>query len=295
MSNYLLLVLAMTSWGLSNPLADWAVSGLSAASQTVLEIGSGLLVISLFYFFRPRELNSSKANKYRNVDWKIAAILGAVQPGFAWLAGNYGYTVATASTGVILLNLEAIFTVVIATLWLKEKLIHFEWAAVLLGITGAMLGSFDSSGISISIGLGAICFLISSILCGTNAVAVKKLGTEINPLNLAFRQTLFSFLYVLIWWLLFDRGHFMNRPNEIYLVGALSGVFGVALPIVAFNYAAARVKSSHVAVLFNIVPTVGVIGAIVMGRGAPTWVQILGGGFVLASMWLLRNSHQAAR
>lgn len=290
MNNYLLLVLAMISWGLSNPLADWAVSGLSAPAQTVLEIGSGLIVISLFYLLRP---NIFRGSKFKNVDWKIAAILGAVQPGFAWLAGNYGYTVATASTGVILLNLEALFTVLIATIWLKERLIHFEFIAIFLGIIGATLGSFDKSGISVSIGLGALCFLLSSILCGTNAVAVKKLGTAINPINLAFRQTLFSFLYVLIWWAIFDRGHFANRPSEIYLAGALSGVFGVALPIVAFNYAAARVKSSHVAVLFNIVPTVGVIGAIILGRGAPTWIQLVGGGFVLSSMWLLRNSHKA--
>ena len=122
---------------------------------------------------------------------------------------------------------------------------------------------------------------------------MKKLGTGINPINLAFRQTLFSFLYVLIWWLMFDRGHFSGRSNEIYLAGILSGIFGVALPIVAFNYAAARVRSSHVAVLFNIVPTVGVIGAIFLGRGAPTWIQLIGGGFVLLSMWILRNSHKA--
>ena len=50
MSNYLLLVLAMISWGLSNPLADLAVSGLSAATQTILEIGSGLLIILIFNF-----------------------------------------------------------------------------------------------------------------------------------------------------------------------------------------------------------------------------------------------------
>ena len=52
MNNYLLLILAMISWGLSNPLADWAVSGLSGAAQTVLEIGSGFLVIIIFYLFR---------------------------------------------------------------------------------------------------------------------------------------------------------------------------------------------------------------------------------------------------
>jgi drug/metabolite transporter (DMT)-like permease len=67
-------------------------------------------------------------------------------------------------------------------------------------------------------------------------------------------------------------------------------VFGVALPIIAFNYAAARVKSTHVAVLFNIVPLVGVIGAIVLGRGAPTWIQVVGGFFVLASMRILNTS-----
>jgi len=287
MSNYLLLIAAMISWGLSNPLADLAVSGLSAPAQTVLEIGSGFLIIALFYFFRPTRFRNGT---YKDVSWKFAAFLGAVQPGFAWLMGNYGYTVATASTGVILLNMEALFTVFWAAIWLKDRIAHHEMFAVLLGIIGATLGSFDKAGLSLTIGLGALCFLGSSVLCGLNAVAVKRLGTEINPITLAYRQALFSTIYAVAWWTLFDRGHFTGRATEIYVAGALSGVFGVALPIIAFNYAAARVKSTHVAVLFNIVPLVGVIGAIVLGRGAPTWIQVVGGIFVLASMRILNSS-----
>jgi len=287
MSNYLLLVAAMISWGLSNPLADLAVSGLSAPAQTVLEIGSGFLIIALFYVFRPTKFRNGT---YKDVSWKFAAFLGAVQPGFAWLMGNYGYTVATASTGVVLLNMEALFTVFWAAIWLKDRIAHHEMFAVLLGIIGATLGSFDKAGLSLTIGLGALCFLGSSVLCGLNAVAVKRLGTEINPITLAYRQALFSTIYAVMWWTLFDRGHFTGRATEIYVAGALSGVFGVALPIIAFNYAAARVKSTHVAVLFNIVPLVGVIGAIVLGRGAPTWIQVVGGIFVLASMRILNSS-----
>lgn len=276
----------MISWGLSNPLADWAVSALSAPAQTLLEISSGFLVIAIFYFFRPKRFRDGT---YNDVSWKFAAFLGAVQPGFAWLMGNYGYTVATASTGVILLNLEALFTVFWASIWLKDRIAHNELIAVALGIIGATLGSFDRSGISLTIGLGALCFLGSSIFCGLNAVAVKKLGSSINPITLAFRQALFSTFYAAIWWLLFDRGHFLEKPTHIYVAGALSGVFGVALPIIAFNYAAARVKSTHVAVLFNIVPLVGVLGAIILGRGAPTWIQVVGGLFVLASMRILNS------
>ena len=287
MSNYLLLIAAMISWGLSNPLADLAVSELSAPAQTLLEISSGFLIIALFYLFRPKVFRDGS---YKDVSWKFAAFLGAVQPGFAWLMGNYGYTVATASTGVILLNMEALFTVFWAAIWLKDRIAHHELMAVGLGIIGATLGSFDKAGLSVTIGLGALCFLGSSIFCGLNAVAVKKLGSGINPINLAFRQALFSTIYALLWWLIFDRGHFVGRSKEIYIAGALSGVFGVALPIIAFNYAAARVKSTHVAVLFNIVPLVGVIGAIIMGRGAPTWIQIVGGIFVLASLRILNSS-----
>ena len=213
-----------------------------------------------------------------------------MQPGFAWLLGNYGYTVATASTGVILLNLESLFTVIIAAAWLRENIARHEVIALSLGFVGAVLGSFDKSGISLTIGLGALAFFGSSVLCGLNASAVKRLGSDINPINLAFRQALFSTIYVLIWWLLFDRGHFVGRATHIYVVGIMSGVLGVALPIIAFNFAAVKVKSTHVAVLFNIVPLVGVIGAIILGRGAPTWIQVLGGILVVASMRILNTS-----
>lgn len=292
MSNNLLLIAAMISWGLSNPLADWAVSELSAPAQTLLEISSGFLVITLCYLLRPKRFRD---DTYSDVSWKFAAFLGAVQPGFAWLMGNYGYTVATASTGVILLNLEALFTVFWAAIWLKDRIANHEVAAVMLGIIGATLGSFDKSGLSLTIGLGALCFLGSSIFCGLNAVAVKKLGVGINPITLAFRQTLFSTIYALLWWLIFDQGHFLGKSMHIYVAGSLSGVLGVALPIIAFNYAAARVRSTHVAVLFNIVPLVGVIGAIILGRGAPTWIQIIGGLFVLASMGIINSKSESMK
>lgn len=292
MTNYLLLIAAMISWGLSNPLADLAVSSLSAAAQTLLEISSGFLIITIFYLLRPKRFRDST---YQNVSWRFAAFLGAVQPGFAWLLGNYGYTVTTASTGVILLNLEALFTVFWAAIWLKDRIAHYEIFAVLLGIIGATLGSFDKSGLSLTIGLGALCFLTSSIFCGLNAVAVKRLGARINPITLAFRQALFSTIYVLIWWLAFDRGHFLDKPLHIYVAGSLSGVFGVALPIIAFNYAAARVKSTHVAVLFNIVPLVGVAGAIILRRGAPTWIQVIGGIFVIASMRIINRESESSK
>lgn len=296
MLNYLLLIGAMISWGLSNPLADLAVSKLTAPAQTVLEIASGFLLISLFYFLRPRRFRNKviQGNKdsYRDVSWKVAAALGAIQPGFAWLLGNYGYVVTTASTGVILLNLEALFTVVIAALWLKDRIPSRELMAVAIGMLGAALGSFDKSGISLTIGLGALCFIGASFLCGLNAVAVKRLGTQINPISLAYRQALWSTIYVLLWWLIFDRSNFFGYEPKIYIAGALSGVFGVALPIIAFNYAAARVKSTHVAVLFNIVPIVGVLGAIALDRGAPTWIQIIGGAFVLFSMWIINQQSE---
>lgn len=296
MLNYLLLIGAMISWGLSNPLADLAVSKLTAPAQTVLEIASGFLLISLFYFLRPRRFRNKviQGNKdnYRDVSWKVAAALGAIQPGFAWLLGNYGYVVTTASTGVILLNLEALFTVVIAALWLKDRIPSRELIAVAIGMLGAALGSFDKSGISLTIGLGALCFVGASFLCGLNAVAVKRLGTQINPISLAYRQALWSTIYVLLWWLIFDRSNFFGYEPKIYIAGALSGVFGVALPIIAFNYAAARIKSTHVAVLFNIVPIVGVLGAIALDRGAPTWIQIIGGAFVLFSMWIINQQSE---
>ena len=296
MLKYLLLIGAMISWGLSNPLADLAVSKLTAPAQTVLEIASGFLLISLFYFLRPRRFLNKviQGNKdsYRDVSWKVAAALGAIQPGFAWLLGNYGYVVTTASTGVILLNLEALFTVVIAALWLKDRIPSRELMAVAIGMLGAALGSFDKSGISLTIGLGALCFVGASFLCGLNAVAVKRLGTQINPISLAYRQALWSTIYVLLWWLIFDRSNFFGYEPKIYIAGALSGVFGVALPIIAFNYAAARVKSTHVAVLFNIVPIVGVLGAIALDRGAPTWIQIIGGAFVLFSMWIINQQSE---
>jgi drug/metabolite transporter (DMT)-like permease len=47
--SYLYLILAMVSWGIANPFSDLAVEYLPVSQMFVLEIASGVLVLSLFF------------------------------------------------------------------------------------------------------------------------------------------------------------------------------------------------------------------------------------------------------
>ena len=96
---YLILILAMVSWGLSNPLADLAVVNMSPILLSLIESLVGLFVIAIVITIRRIQIK---------LPWNFVIPLGLIQPGFAWLLGNIGYTKVTASTGVIFLNLESV-------------------------------------------------------------------------------------------------------------------------------------------------------------------------------------------
>jgi len=281
---YLILILAMVSWGLSNPLADLAVVNMSPILLSLIESLVGLFVIAIVITIRRIQIK---------LPWKFVIPLGLIQPGFAWLLGNIGYTKVTASTGVIFLNLESVFAIVIAALWIREQINTKEAIAIGIGLFGGLLASFDAAGINFDVTVGVLLFAFVALLDAIYAISIKKYGKDLDAIALGFGQILVSTVLMLLIMIIFDRTPDISQSLTTWLAALISGLFGVALPIVAFNWAGTRIKSTHVGLSFNIVPIVGFIGAIILGRGAPTQIQVVGAIFVVISIWLIQSGRES--
>lgn len=274
----------MVSWGLSNPLADLAVVHMSPFLLSLVESLVGLFVIAIVVIIRKKRIQ---------LPWKFVIPLGLIQPGFAWLLGNIGYTKVTASTGVIFLNLESVFAIIIASLWIREHINTKEAIAIAIGLFGGLLASFDAAGINFDVTVGVLLFAFVALLDAFYAISIKKYGLGLDAISLGFGQILVSTILLSFALLIFDRSPDLSQSLTTWLAALISGLFGVALPIVAFNWAGTRIKSTHVGLSFNIVPIVGIIGAIILGRGAPTDIQVVGAIFVVLSIWLIQSGRDS--
>ncbi len=260
----------MASWGVSNPLADIAVTRFAPLTLTAIECTVGFLFLAVVRLFQ----------NHVKVRWRYLWWIGALQPFAAWLLGNYGYKSATASTGVIILSSEAIFSLLIARLWLAHKISRASLLAVAIGIVGVAL----AAGGSLSAGGGAIFFLLSALLFGIYSTGMRKYLMGEDPFSVAFAQTTVSALLSLLVFASFHR-HLESAPTHIWIAAIASGIFGVGLPFVAFNFLSSKLPSKVTGSALNLIPVAGVAASALLGRGVPTLIQGVGGALVLFSIW----------
>ena len=274
--SYAILLAAVISWGISNPLADLAITQFSPLFLSLIECGVGflfLLSVTIIKRVRP------------NIPWRIIIPIGILQPGLAWLLGNTGYTHETASTGVLILTGETLFTVLLGMLWLGDRLSLTKWAFFILGFVGVYISS--STGIHEQSTSTAIYFVLSAATFGVYANVVRKYLGQYSATDLAVGQTFVATIFLGGFFLLSNQSIPTEAGSSIWVSAICSGLFGVGLPFVAFNYAIKALPGSTPGVFLNLIPISGVAASIVLGRGAPTWMQLIGGALVIVSAYMV--------
>jgi drug/metabolite transporter (DMT)-like permease len=272
----LILIASMISWGISNPLADLAITKFSPLFLALIECGVGfifLLLVTAIRRIRPQ------------IPWRVVVFIGIMQPGLGWLLGNTGYTKETASTGVLILTGETLFTVFIGVFWLGDRLSYKQWFYILLGMSGVVVAS--ATGAHLDTSSTSIYFVLSAALFGLYANILRKYLSEYSSVELVLGQTFISVVFLTVLYTFSGQSPPTNVSTHIWVSAILSGVFGVGLPFVAFNYALQNLPARITGPSLNIIPIVGIAGSIALGRGAPTLAQLFGGVIVIASIALI--------
>jgi len=125
-------------------------------------------------------------------------------------------------------------------------------------------------------------------------VLSRKSLSEYSSVDLVIGQTFVSVVFLGIFYLFSGQSVPTNVHTHIWVSAALSGVFGVGLPFVAFNYALQNLPARITGPSLNIIPIVGIAASIALGRGAPTIAQLIGGLIVIASIALLAQKEKAS-
>ena len=271
-----LLVVAMVSWGFSNPLADLAITKIPSVLFALIVCGVGLLFLIVVALIR---------RQIPKIPWKFVIPLGIMQPGLAWYLASLGYTHENASTGVLILTSETLFTVLIGIFWLRDSLSKKHWIYFLVGILGVIIASSVSPRVDTS--STTIYFLLSALTFGIYANVMRKYVSGYSSVDLVLGQTFVSTLLFGAFYLAGGAVQPQGISSNIWISAVLCGVFGVGLPFIAFNYAVQGVPGKIIGPSLNIIPIAGVLTSLVLGRGVPTGTQILGSLLVIASVSLI--------
>lgn len=213
-------------------------------------------------------------------EWLQGIALGAVY-GIAQLLQTSGLEHTSASISGFVTGMYVVFTPLLGTVLLRQRLPSITWIAVLLSVGG--LGLLALHGFSI--GYGVWLTLISAALYGLHIVG---LGTWSRPGN-AFALSSVQMLVIAIICLLATPPSGPSLPPDH---GAWAAVVYMALAagagaMLVQTWAQAHLSPTRAAIVMTMEPVFAAGFAVTFGNDALTWRMVVGGALVLAAMYLV--------
>jgi len=133
-----LLVLATACWGAATASSDLALERMSAVDLLAVELLTATLALWVMV-----ALTGAPA---RAAGWRGYALLGLCEPALTFLLLNAGLERTSAGTGALLLSLESLVVIVLAALFLRERISRAIAGALALGLAGTAVVSTGTSG-----------------------------------------------------------------------------------------------------------------------------------------------------
>lgn len=279
--DYLALIASTICWGFAGPLSDIAIEYFTPSALTAIQTFSALIFIIAVLSIKGHRLK---------VPWRLALLLGFLEPAMSFYFGNLGFERGSVAIGAVILGTEPLFVALFGVILLKEKLNKIEVGAVILGFTGAVIGSEPWGGKLEIDTLGIIFFFIAAIFSGLYVITMHRMGEYVDILSLALGQifvstTISTAIYVI------SPGKSQPVAFEFtYLFTAiLAGIFGIGLAFMLFNFAAKTIKAAYLGIALNFNLVVTFFAAWLLGRGAPGLAQYIGAILILISLQVLRE------
>ncbi len=197
---------------------------------------------------------------------------------------NYGELTVTAGAASLLVNTTPIFTALLATAFLGERLSLRRWIGIAVSFTGVVLiAGGETKGLSLD--LGAMLILLSAVCISFYNILQKPYLKKYSALQLTtyiiWAGTIFllPFLPSLI-------KAVPVAPINATLTLVYLGIFPSAIAYATWSYILAQIPASRAAALLYLVPVLAIVVAWVWIKEVPTVLSLIGGTIVLSGVVL---------
>jgi drug/metabolite transporter (DMT)-like permease len=203
------------------------------------------------------------------------------------LALNYGERSVEAGAASLIVASAPVWTSLLATLFLGERLRLLGWAGIALSFIGAALISLgQGDGLSLNLGVGLV--LLAAISQSTYFVIQKPILRSYRAIEVVSYVTWVGTLMLLVFLpgLITDM---QAAPLDATLAVVYMGIGPGAVAYAAWAYVLSRMQASTASSLLYVVPVIAFIIAWFWLGEIPTYMSIVGGALALAGVALVNK------
>ena len=287
-SAYIELTFAAVAWGVSFIATKIAVQQVNPAVVVFLRFAIGaVIMLAILLARRQLTLPTLKEGLYY-------ALLGFIGISFHQWLQSTGLVTAQASTTSWIVSTSPVFIALLGWFFLKEKL-------GLNTIFGIMLASL---GVLLVVSKGSLSSLISGNFGTTGDLLVLisapnwAIFSVLSRSALKDKAALFVLFYVILFGWLFTSIPFVAAHGWLeiahlnttgWLAVAFLGIGCTALAYIFWYDGLQAIPASRAGVFLYIEPLISLVVAAVLLGEAITLVALLGGGLILAGVWLVNK------
>jgi drug/metabolite transporter (DMT)-like permease len=282
----------MACWGCGTVLSKQALGrGVAPLTLLAIELAASCLLLSLSsVVLRIRLPRAAAMIKL--------ALLGVLNPGFAYALGLLGLATISASMSVLLWATEPVLIMLLAVLLLRERVAAVILTAVAIALIGVLLVVYrpgaegDATGISLTV--GAVC------ACAFYTVLTRWLLLDDSSLGVVLAQQIVALLFAiaLVVAATVTGASAVGLPADAstWVLAAASGSVYYGLAFWLFVGGLRGVPASVAASMYPLIPVFGLVAAFVIGDRLAGH-QWLGAALVVfataaaATLQTIRNPH----
>ena len=274
-------------FGISPPLAKLLVKNIPpVALAGFLYFGAfaGLSLYSIMRRIVSTENIRSANLKKEDFPWLFGAVIsgGIIAP----ICLMFGLSQISGFTTSLLLNLEGIFTAVVAVIFFKEKAGKRLWLALMCMTAAGVFLTWDSSQGKFNF-LGPLLVTLSMICWGIDNNLTRNISTR-NPIQITCIKGFVSGLVSIS--LAYTLGMAIKWDLTIFYA-LLLGSFSYGISLVFFIKALEGLGSFRAGIFFSLAPFIGAVTSLILLQEWIGWVMFPAMMLTVAGFWFISTEN----
>ena len=284
---FIIIGMPIVLWALAFPFIKIGLEELSPVNLTIMRLLVVCIVFVSLLLLKPKKF--SKLQKRDVIPIFLVGFFGIV---VYHLGLNYGEQYISASAASVIIATIPIFIVILASIFLKEKITLKIVLGVLISLIGVVVIStvgrsddiFEIKYIS-----GALAVIIAAVMGAGYTVAGKKMLQRYSALSLTVYVSLLGSLGLIP----FVSSSLFEEVAAMSLTGCgvviFLGVFPTVVGYVLW-YVALEIKSaSKISVYLYFVPVLSTMISYILFRDEITWFFVFGGALVILGLHVVNK------